>query len=438
LIKIFSKITHLLTTISRQAIGKTYFGFVSGHWYLTPKELEQIKATVGKVDGVFVTEFEREFAAIIGEGNCVSYAAGRMGFYAVMRALGIGTGDEVILTGATCSVMVNAVLRTGATPIFSDIDPNTLGSSPISIAQCITSQTCLIVAQHSFGIPCDIIPIVELAKAHKIFLLEDCALTLGSKANNIVVGNFGDAALFSTDHSKPINTITGGMIYTSNPSLTASLRQSLSFCDVLPLVRQQALWRRLLLERSICNPARYQLMEFFDLFLTLCYKFFGVQQPFLSDDFSSSLNLPSYPYPAKMPEFLALVGLCEIRQWPNQVILRKRILEKLLDIVKNSNIYPLLPSAYHDANLDIIPLRLAWADTDGVARRKLMRGFIHTPWTWFMQPIVATNEPLENYGYKSGACLISENIGLRMVNLPCNVPDRYNANFFKMFKSFVK
>lgn len=430
----FSKIARLIIEVCQQASKKYYFGFISSHAYLSTKELAHIKSMVGKDDSEVVHSFEREFAAIVGKGDCVSYAAGRMGFYAVMQTLRVGEGDEVILTGATCAVMVNAVLRTGATPVFSDIDPNTFGASPASVSKCITSRTRLIVAQHSFGIPCDIIPIVDLARKHNIFLLEDCALTLGSKVNDVVVGNFGDAAIFSTDHSKPINTITGGMIYTRNPTLALNLRQTLCACDALPLRRQQALWRRLLLERTICDPFRYRWMGLIDLLSKVKYKIFNIQQPFLLEDFSSKIRPLSYAYPAKMPAFLALLGLYEIRQWPNHVAMRKRVLKNLLDIAKISFSYELFPKAYHDNNLDIVPLRLAWADENGEAVRKELSAFVHTSWTWFMQPIVATNEPLKNYGYKAGDCPISENIGFKMINLPCNVTDEYISIFFKLLK----
>lgn len=181
---------------TQQAFRSPYFGFVQGHAYLEPDKLQQISQLVGVKDDALVADFERHFAKLVGPGQAVSYAAARMGFYELMRLEGIGKGDEVILLGATCAVMVNAVLRTGATPVFSDINLDTFGSSRSTIEVCVTPQTRMIVAQHSFGIPCEIEPIVNLAKERNIFLLEDCALTLGSKVNGIVVGNFGDAALF--------------------------------------------------------------------------------------------------------------------------------------------------------------------------------------------------------------------------------------------------
>ena len=199
-----------LAGVLRQWFRTPFFGFVQGHAYLAPHDVDQIRKHIAKPAKEIVAEFEHGFASLVGEGYAVSFAAGRMGFYALMKTLDIGPGDEVVVQGANCAVMVNAILRTGATPVFADIDPETFGSSKQHIERCITPRTRRIVAQHSFGIPCDVEPIVELAHSRKTFLLEDCALAVSSTNDGITVGNFGDAALFSTDHSKPLNTLTGG------------------------------------------------------------------------------------------------------------------------------------------------------------------------------------------------------------------------------------
>ncbi len=403
-----------------RAFSTPYFGFVRGHSYLSAEELKQIRVLVDAPEPGIVLEFEEQFAKLVGSGECISYAAGRMGFFDLMRTIGIGDGDEVILPGATCAVMVNAVLRVGATPIFADIDPDTFGSSSQAIAVCISPKTRMIVAQHSFGIPCDIEPIVNLAKSRNIFLLEDCALTLGSKVNDVVVGNFGDAALFSTDHSKPLNTLTGGLIYTQNAALAQRLRLSQSNHPNLSADRQNALWRRLLLEAHYCVPARYGRMSLIDIFYSIRNKLIPAEGDFLADDFGSS-SVSAYPYPSRLPAFLAATGLIEVRRWPQVSNERKIILKGLIDILAESRSAAYLPVAYKNKALQIVPLRLAWSEQSGANVRKSIQHFIHVPWTWFMSPIIATNVPLENLGYRSGACPISECIGPNMVNIPCNL-----------------
>ena len=160
--------------------------------------------------------------------------------------------------------MVNAILRCGATPVYSDIDSNTFGSSSHSIKECLTIRTKMVVAQHSFGIPCEIDLISDICKKKSVFLLEDCALALGSKLHNINVGTFGDAALFSTDHSKPLNTITGGLIYTNNVSIYNKLLTMQYQSNNLSIEKQKAIWKRFVLERRYAQPGRFRMLYFID------------------------------------------------------------------------------------------------------------------------------------------------------------------------------
>ena len=237
-------------------VFQPFYGFIQGHDYLNDEDMDSIKGLVHTESNEVVNEFEFRFAKLIGDGHCVSYAAGRMGFYELMGLLNIRAGDEVILLGSTCSVMCSSVLRRGAIPIYSDIDPRTFGSCPDSIVSCISDRTKMIVAQHSFGIPCNIEKIKAITDERSIFLLEDCALTLGSSVNGISVGNFGDAALFSTDHSKPLNTITGGCIYSTNEKTIESLRHAQQTNGELPLNQKKAIWLRFRIEQLFCNPKR--------------------------------------------------------------------------------------------------------------------------------------------------------------------------------------
>jgi len=426
-----------LLEILRSSLQSPYYGFVQGHSHLSKEDLRQVMKLVGTDAAAVVLDFERQFAKLIGSGEAVAYATGRMGFYELMRLLGICVGDEVILLGATCSVMVNAVLRTGATPVYADIDPDTFGSSSFTIEACITSKTRMIVAQHSFGIPCNIEPISKLAKDRGIFLLEDCALTLGSEVNGITVGNFGDAALFSTDHGKPLNTLTGGLIYTSDKGLASRLRSSQSASAELSVNRQKALWRRLLLEARYCNTRHYGRMALVDLLLSLSKKIMKLEGDFLSDDFGSKSD-SSYPYPAKLPAFLAAIGLLEVKRWPQVAAARESLLSKLLQVLKSSRSSAYLPKAYSDKRLRIVPLRLAWWQPDGDAVRHSLAYAVKVNWTFFMKPIIATSEPLHSLGYRDGACPVSEKIGPLMLNLPCNIESSSAEEFTVLVKQSLR
>ena len=430
--KIFERFIQLVATLKR-ARTSPYFGFVKGADYLSQEELLRIQALVGKDDPEVTSEFENAFARLVGSGESVAYASARMAFFDLMLSLGVGKDDEVILPGATCSVMVNAVLRVGATPIFADIDPDTFGSSHVEIEKKITHRTRMIVAQHSFGIPCSIERIVLLAKSRKIFLLEDCALTLGSTVNGKKVGTFGDASLFSTDHSKPLSTLTGGLVYTSDRSLVKRLRKTRANYPNLSASRQDALFEKLVFEINHCVPERYGKVELKNLIASVMRKILPTEGDFLIDDFGTSFDT-RYPYPAKLPAFLATLGLIEVERWPLVSEERKVLFSRIMSVVVNSRFGDNLPAAYSNSTLVIVPLRFTWSHPHGAYVREVIQGFTSSHLTWFLRPIVATKEPLKNFKYQLGSCPVSEAIGPKMINIPCNIP----ANQAEVLISLLK
>lgn len=408
---------------------KTYFGFVQGHNYLNDnilQELNEFKITES-ID--ILNKFEIKYASAVGNGKAVSFASGRMGFYSLMTILNIKKDDEVILQGHTCSVMANAILRAGGKPIYADIDPETFGSSANEIKKVISSKTKIIVAQHSFGIPCDIEPIIELARSHGIFLLEDCAITLGSKLNGIQVGNFGDGALFSTDHSKPVNTFIGGLIYTKNKNLYKKLKQIQYSSPNLSSYRKSQIFKKFSFERKYYNPTNYGK----SFFINLLFKLFLMNKDsYLIDDYSKNLS-SSYPYPAKLPTFLAHLGIIELKRWKVEKKKRRTLLKDFLELSSACGIENFLPKSYFNKNLEIIPLRFAYAHPNAKNIRINMSKFLDTNWFWFMKPLI-TCDSMEELGYTKGSCPISEKIGKSIINWPCVFNEPYNKQLLTFFK----
>ncbi|MDG2284334.1 MAG: DegT/DnrJ/EryC1/StrS family aminotransferase, partial [Alphaproteobacteria bacterium] len=299
----------------KECFNTSLVGFVTGHCYLNSRQLKDVRLKVGTQSTQFTKTFESKFAGIVGCGDAVSFASGRMGFFAVMKVMGIGVGDEVILCGSTCSVMPNAVLKTGATPIYADIDPKTYGSSKHSVESSITSSTKLVVAQHSFGIPCEIDSIAKLCEAKKIYLIEDCALALGSQLRSKSVGTFSDAAIFSTDHSKPINTIIGGLIYSENADLVKKLRLVQQQSEYLPQKKQKAIWKQFVAEKFLARPITYGILHLYNSITAFRVAKLGGTSPFLDEDGGFESASKSYAYPSKMPEFTSLLGIYELERW---------------------------------------------------------------------------------------------------------------------------
>ncbi len=412
----------------RRLFFSRFFGFVRGHDYLSKEDLTYLESLIGKNEVFIVDKYEAEFEKNIGAGKAISFASGRMAFYAILSILNISKGDEVLILGATCSVMVNAINRVGATPIFYDIDPQTFGSSIKAIMPLLSTKVKMVVVQHSFGIPCEIFPIVEILKKRKIFLLEDCALTFGSKYRGKVCGDFGDASIFSTDHSKPINTMIGGIAYSKDSNLLSRLKIFHSNCAELSLGHQQRLFNQIKFESKYAKPRHY----FWRVISILIRKISRAESPFLDAEFAiGEKNV--YPYPAKMPVFLAALGLIELARWGDISNQRILALKKIVELTKKIDLIS-LPSVYYETNRSIIPLRIAWYSKDGLKIRENLSQFLDVDWIWFMEPIVALKSTLLELGYRKGACPVSEEIGAGIINIPCNL----NNNEFDIFLKILK
>ena len=419
--KVFKKILDIFFIITQ----RNYYGFIKGHTYIKKKNFNKIKKSYSPK---IVKKFEKKFSKLIGEGEAISFASARMCFFAFMKAIGIKKNDEVILNGATCAVMVNAVLRIGAIPIFSDISPISFGSCPNGIKKVLTSKTKLIVAQHSFGIPCEINKIQKLAKSKNIFLLEDCALSIGSKFMNKKIGTFSDASIFSTDRSKPINAIIGGLVYTKNKQLHNAIQEIQNKSENLSEKKQNLIWNEFIIERTYFNPGGIKIYNLKNSFRNFMKNFFFEKQsPFLNED-SGLSNSKSYPYPSKLPKFIAEIGILAIDNWKNELETNKKNLNRYLKFFKKSKYSHYISKVYYDKNLKIIPSRFVFSAPDGENLRKKLNRYVDTAWTWFLHPIVDTNIPLWKFGYKNGSCPISENIGKGMINLPTNLTKKQSKD----------
>src|SRR5262249_40053567 len=137
-----------------------------------------------------------------------------------LRALRIGPGDEVITTPFTFVATTEAIGMVGATPVFVDIDADTFNLDPARLERAITPRTKAIMPVHVYGQPCDMDPILEIARAHRLSIVEDCAQAIGATYKGRKVGSFGDAGCLSFFPSKNLGCFgDGGMVVTSNPEV---------------------------------------------------------------------------------------------------------------------------------------------------------------------------------------------------------------------------
>lgn len=162
-------------------------------------------------------KFEKEFAHFIGTKYAVALQNGTVALEAALYALDIGKGDEVIVTPRTFIASASCLVLRGAKPVFADIDPISQNITATTIAKVISPKTKAIIAVHLAGWPCDMDPIMRLAKRHKLYVIEDCAQAHGAKYKGRRVGSIGHIAAFSFCQDKIMTTGgEGGMITTNN------------------------------------------------------------------------------------------------------------------------------------------------------------------------------------------------------------------------------
>jgi dTDP-4-amino-4,6-dideoxygalactose transaminase len=188
--------------------------------------LTEILESSHYVLGSKVSEFEKKVAAFHGVKQAIGVASGTDALHLAIDALDIGEGDEVITTPFTFFATAEAILYTGATPVFADIQSDTMNIDPQQIEAHITSRTKAILPVHLFGHPCDMKEILRIAKRHRLKVIEDCAQSFGARINSKTVGSIGDAGCFSFYPSKNLGGYgDGGMVTINNPRLAALIRE---------------------------------------------------------------------------------------------------------------------------------------------------------------------------------------------------------------------
>jgi perosamine synthetase len=184
--------------------------------------------------GPAISHFEAELASFIGVQHAFAFSAGRVALYALLKALGIGSADEVLLQVPTHVVVPNAIRYAGASPVFVDCSLDNYNIDFADAERKITSRTRALVLQHTFGIPADIDRALALASRYNLVLVEDCVHSLGSEYRGRRVGSFGHAAFFSTEETKTISSTMGGVAVTNDDQLAAKLREFQNGCPWQP------------------------------------------------------------------------------------------------------------------------------------------------------------------------------------------------------------
>lgn len=376
---------------------------------------ECITALTYRNDEGDIPLFHKRIEALYDVNYAYSFMSGRMALFALLKAMRIGKGDEVILQGYTCCAVPKAVMYAGATPVYADISGFDYNMTIDSVQEKITENTKAIIVQHTYAIPChDIFRIRELCDDKAIFLIEDCAHLIKESFRGQLLGTIGDAAFFSTDHTKYISTSVGGFAITSDDVIGTRLKRVYER-TVAP---DKQIMRAIKVQFALMNMERnaylYRVIQanrftriLNALFLITIKRF---KLLFFMDDYSNTKK-PDYAFPMKMSGLQARIGCMQLDR-ANSIIKRRRQLTAIykrelrnIDLPPECMDYLRVPVVVNNKEKVIEALRDICVAED-----------------WFTPVLECIDEDqLQDFHYRRGQCPRAEYISAHILNLPCHL-----------------
>jgi len=215
------------SNVSENPIG--FYGHVKQYHNLKTEidqAIHEVLESGSYVLGPQLAKFEEELARYMNAKEAVGLNSGTDALLLAFLGLGIGPGDEVITTSNTFFATAEAIWLAGATPVFVDSELKTRNIDVSKIKAAITSKTRAIVPVHLYGLAANMPAIAEIAKAHDLFVVEDCAQAIGARGNSFRIGEFSDAVCLSFIIQKNLGCFgDGGAVTTDNPELAAHIRK---------------------------------------------------------------------------------------------------------------------------------------------------------------------------------------------------------------------
>lgn len=251
-------------------------------------------------EGPFIKMFEEKFASSVGRKYGIAVSSGTAAIDAVIEALGIGPGDEVIMPTFTIISCIAQIVRNGGVPVLVDSDPMTWNMDVTHVEEKITPKTKAIMIVHIYGLPVDVDPLLEIAKRYNLKVIEDAAEMHGQNYKGRPCGSIGDISIFSFYPNKHITTGEGGMIVTDDDELADICRslRNLCFKSERRFVHDRLGWnlRMTNLQAAIGLAQLERINEFVDrkrkmgaLYTELLKDIFGLNLPLCRTDYAENI-----------------------------------------------------------------------------------------------------------------------------------------------------
>ena len=358
------------------------------------------------VDGTKINEYQDAFAATVGVRSAIGFSSGRVSLYGLLRALGIGHGDDVLLSVPTHVVVANAIRYTGARPLYVDCRLDDYNIDLADAERRITPRARVLLLQHTFGVPVEIDAALAFARRHNLLVIEDCVHALGARYDGRQVGTFGHAAFFSTEETKTISTVMGGMAVTDDADLASRLRTFQVSCRRPRITLSARYLTKFIVYYMLTEPRVHR-------FARVAYERLGRRNPLpVPTTLEERRGGRPQDYEQRLSHGQAAVGLAQLASLPANLSHRELVAKAYEKCLSGSRVrLPRVPGNVTPAYVRY-PI---WVDDRDTVIRALTRHAVVG--TWFTS-VLEEAEPAQAAGYVPGSCPHAEQAARHLINLP--------------------
>jgi perosamine synthetase len=317
--------------------------------------------------GPAIARFEEQFAERVGARHAAAVSSGTAGLHLGMRLAGVGAGDEVITSPYSFVASANCALYEGATPVFADVDPNTLNLDPAAVEAAVNERTKGVVPVDIFGYPCELDELRAICERHGLALVEDACEALGARYDGRAIGSHGNLAVFAFYPNKQLTTGEGGMVTTDSGEE----------------------WELL---KSLSNQGR--------------------------GDTASWLHHVRLGWNYRIDDISAAVGIAQLEKLDALLGLRADVAQRYTALLADADAVetPWRDDERHERSWFVYVVKLARGiDRDRVISVLEEQGIVTRPYlpSVHLQPYMR-----ERYGFREGMCPVSEDASARTLALP--------------------
>jgi dTDP-4-amino-4,6-dideoxygalactose transaminase len=368
-------------------------------------------------EGKEIGQLEEEFKKYLRVEYAISFNSGRSALMAILDALGIKKEDEILIQAFTCNSAVNPILNLGAKPVFVDVD-ETINLDPEDLKKKITKKSKAVMIQHTFGWPAKIDQILEICKKYNLYLIEDCAHSLGAKFHGKFCGTFGNASFFSFGRDKIISSVFGGMAVTNNNEIGERIK---NFKEKLNFPSNFWIFQQLLhpiLTNYLVLPA-YGISSNLGRIILGSFHILKILSKGVYKKEKEG-KIPKY-FPRKLPNALAILALNQFKKLEKFNKHRREIAKFYENELKNSKF--ILPLAKPKEN--IIPTFMRYPILTDFDSNEILKEArkekIYLDDGWRKSPIVPPDTKIDKMEYRFDSCPKAEKLAQKILNLPTHI-----------------